>query len=201
MTHFDVLFIGGAPGSGKSTLGRALAGHFEYGSLTADDLAIAARHVSDPEVHPGLHPMRGTSHVPYFTDGPPEKLIRDALAQEKAMWPIIERVAGSHLRDGSGVVIDYWLLAPDRVATMSSERTASLWIYIDPDLLWDRERANTEFLRTSDDPEKMLENFMSRSLWRNDLVKAEATRLGMPVLSVTGQTVDQLRAEAMDLLS
>lgn len=200
MAEFDVLFVGGAPGSGKSTIGRAVASELGCGSLTGDDLATAARTVTSADKHPALHLMKGLHHAVYFTQGPPEKLIRDAKAQEDAMWPIIERVARSHLRTQSSVVIDWWLLAPERVVAMREDRIASIWLYIEPGVLWERERQNTDFLNGSDEPEKMLSNFMARSLWRNDLVLREARRHNLPVLVVSDQTVKELVAEALDLL-
>lgn len=199
-TDFHVIFIGGAPGSGKSTLGLALASALGYGSLTGDDLAIAARSVTDPNEHPALHLTRGAGHVAYFTHSPPVKLIDDAQAQEAAMWPALEGVAQSHLGTRTGVVIDWWLLRPDTVATMPHNRVASLWLHIDPAVLWERERQNTGFLRDSEDPERMLDNFMARSLWRNDLVQEQATRLRLPLLRISDQTVAELTDEALDIL-
>ncbi|MDX1658169.1 MAG: AAA family ATPase [Nitriliruptorales bacterium] len=201
MSQLDVIFIGGAPGSGKSTLGRALATALGYGSLTGDDLAIAARSVTKPGDHPGLHLIGDDGPVGYFTRGPVEKLISDAEAQESALWPALERVALSHLQTKAGVVIDWWLLRPETVLAMGHDRVASLWLAIDPDVLWERERQNTDFLDAADDPERMLDNFMARSLWRNDLVHRQASSLGLPLLSITDQTVAELTAQALDALS
>jgi hypothetical protein len=63
-----------------------------FGSLTVDDLLITAPVLTTEESHPEFHQMR-RGHVRYFADGPREKLISDSLAQEKAMWPVVERVS------------------------------------------------------------------------------------------------------------
>lgn len=200
-SRFDVILIGGAPGSGKSTLGRALAAALGHGSTSGDDLAIAMRSVTGPEDHPELHPARGAGHVAYFTNSPPDKLIEDAERLEHAMWPVLERVSMVHLQKRAGVVIDWWLLPPDSVSAMASDRIASLWLHVDPDVLWERERRNTSFFGDSPDPGRMLDNFMARSIWRNDLVEEQATRLELPLLRVSGQTVRQLQGEALDILT
>ena len=200
-SRFDVVLIGGAPGSGKSTLGRALAAELGHGSLSGDDLAIATRSVTTPEDHPELHLSGSAGHVTYFTNSPPEKLIQDAQDLEHAMWPVLDRVASAHLQTRDGVVIDWWLLRPEAVSAMTCDRVTSLWLHIDPDLLWERERRNTSFLGDSPDPERMLDNFMARSIWRNDLIEEQATRLELPLLRISDQTVRQLTVEALDLLT
>lgn len=63
-----------------------------YGSLTVDDHLITAPVSTTEKSHPEFHQMR-RGHVPYFADGPREKLISDSVAQEKAMWPVVERVS------------------------------------------------------------------------------------------------------------
>ena len=57
-----------------------------------------------------------------------------------------------------------------------------------PSVLEDRERNNLGWMRDSADPDQMLENFLARSLWYNDLIKNEASRLGMNILTQTGTT-------------
>lgn len=187
MNSVDVLLIGGSPGAGKSTLGRAIASESGYASLTVDDLVIAARALTTADSHPELHLMPRGGHLSYFTDGPKEKLVADAVAQEEAMWPALEQIISSHISSKSPIVLDWWLLDPRRVAALADQRVASVWLYIDPMALWERERQNTDWMDGSSDPERMLANFMHRSLWRNDLVANQAEAAGLPVLHLTGE--------------
>jgi 2-phosphoglycerate kinase len=194
-----VVLIGGAPGSGKTTLGRAIAARLGFGSLTGDDLATAARVVTTPTSHPDLHLTGGEDHRTYFNDTPPEKLIRDAEAQERAMVPVIDAVVRSHLGSLAPVVIDWWLLAPAQ-EVVHRRGVASIWLYTDPAHLWSRERKNTAFTAGSSDPEKMLSSFMERSLWRNELIREAAEERSLPVLTVDEDSEPELEDQALGLL-
>ncbi len=201
MDEQPVLLIGGPPGAGKTTLGRALAAALGVVSLTVDDLVVAARGVTTPETHPALHPMAGIGHTRYFTDGPAERLIADAEAMQDAFWPAVERVVRAHAATKGPIVMDWWLLAPHLVAALGTDHVASLWVHIDPNVLEQRERTNVDFVAGSDDPERMLDNFMRRSLWRNQFVSAEAQRLGLPLLHQDGTIpVDALVDAALETL-
>ncbi len=170
-------------------------------SLTVDDLVVAARGVTTPETHQALHPMAGIGHTRYFTDGPVERLIADAEAMQDAFWPAVERVIRAHAAAKGPIVMDWWLLAPHLVAALEVDNVASLWVHIDPHVLEQRERTNSDFLAGSDDPDRMLDNFMSRSLWRNQFVSAEAQRLGLPLLHQDGTLrVDALVETALEVL-
>ena len=171
--------------------------------MTGDDLVTAVRASTPDESHPELRPMkRRGGHVRYFSDGTTNAMIDDARALERAMWPAVERVAMYRAVSGPPVVIDWWLLSPDRLASLDSEVVASVWLHIDPAVLEARERSNTEFFAQSEDPERMLANFMSRSLWRNELVEDRAQALGLPLLHQDGEkTTDQLVDEAFAALS
>lgn len=198
-----VILIGGPPGAGKTTLGRALAARLGFTSLTGDDLATAVRAVTTEESHPVLHLMRRRGgHVRYFTDSSQRELIEDAQALERVMWPAIQRVVEYRAVSGPPVVIDWWLLSPDPVVTIDASLVASLWLHIEPAALEARERTNTDFFEASERPSKMLANFMSRSLWRNELVAARARALGLPLLHQPGDTsTDDLVTEAVAALS
>jgi 2-phosphoglycerate kinase len=196
-----VVLIGGPPGAGKSTLGRALAARLEAKSVTVDDLMSAARAVTTPESHPGLHVMARTPFAEYFTEGPVERLIADAETQSEAVWPIIEKVARDHARWGPPLVLDGWTLRPGRVSALGLSEVRSLWLAIDPAVLEARERENTGFTSTSSDPERMHRNFMGRSLWANTHIREQATAQSLPVLFQDGaQSVEALCDAAMPYL-
>lgn len=154
--------------------------------MSGDDLATAIRAVTSAESHPAFFRMVGIGHTGYFTDGSPAALIADAAELQDAMWPAVKRVARSWVARGDGLVLDWWLLSPHHVAELADEEIDSVWMWIEPDALHQRERLNADFLEGSTDPERMLSNFMARSLWRNQYVRAEAERLGLPVIQQHG---------------
>lgn len=183
-------------------MGRAVASALGYTTLSVDDILVAAVSLTTEESHPEFHQVSRIGHQRYFTDGPKEKLISDSLAQETAMWPVVERVISSHIAKESPVVIDWWLLRPSTVAELNHDQVFSVWLYIDPAALWERERRNTGWMDGSADQDRMLSNFMHRSLWRNDLVLAEAEQLGLPILSITGEEpVDALAKRVLETIS
>lgn len=164
MTNTKVLLIGGAPGAGKTTLGRNLAIRLGITSLTIDDLMTAARAVTTAETHPGLHVMTTGDSYGYFTYSTVKKLTTDARIQHEATWPAVERVIASHARSGgSPIVIDGWAMRPAWVTDLALDNVKSFWLHVEPAVLEAREKANTDFLSQSTDPERMLKNFLGRS--------------------------------------
>ena len=178
------VLIGGAPGVGKSTVGRALAARRGVASLTLDDVMCGVRAATTPASHPVFHPMGDGGHVPYFTTGPPDRLVRDALTLERATWPIVRSLVNAHA--ATPIVIDWWLLRPSDVVTLDRRVAVGVWIHLDADALRERERRNEQFVSGSPDPERMLANFMHRSIWRNELVAEETEHLALPLVRLDG---------------
>lgn len=198
MSTPTVLVIGGPPGAGKTTLGRAMAARLGAASLSVDDLMTALRVVTTPDSHPALFFMRAAGgHVEYFTQSPPARLVADAIELEQLSTPVVDAVVRSHLDRSEPAVLDWWLLDPDWVAGLGDERVAAVFLHPTAELLWHRERS-TGFADPSDDPERMLANFVHRSLWRNEHLAAAARRLGLPVLEIAGtEPVDALVDEVL----
>lgn len=188
-----VILIGGCPGAGKTTLGRAIASRFEYASLTIDDLLNAARAITSPQSHPGLHVMNQPNFVEYYTDSPVDKLIADATLQHEAIWPAVERTIRNHATWGSPIVIDGWHLRPEWAQQIELSGIKACWLVISPQVLEERERQNQEFFSSSDNSKQMFERFLARSLWYNTLIETQAESMGELVLRQDGmQTVDDL---------
>jgi 2-phosphoglycerate kinase len=188
MQDAKVILVGGAPGAGKSTLAQELARRLHITSISIDDLALATQGVTTPISHPGLHLMRTGDHLTYFTSNPPERLISDASEQHDALWPAIERVIRAHAKWREPIVIEGWALRPNRVLELGLANVSSYWLVVEPSVLEEREKKNVEFVRGSEDPERMLSNFLARSGWYNDLIRDQASSLGLPILYQAGDS-------------
>jgi 2-phosphoglycerate kinase len=189
MKEVNVFLIGGAPGVGKTTLGTALAARLGIASVTIDDLLTVAQTVTTPETHPGLHVMRKKPYLEYFTDSSVEQLKADADLQHAATWPFVKNLIFKHAGWApSPIVIDGWHLRPGRVAELNLPAVWSDWIVIEPSVLVEREKRNLGWLGGSSNPERMLENSLGRSLWYNDLIRAQASELQMNILHQDGNT-------------
>jgi 2-phosphoglycerate kinase len=187
-----VFLIGGAPGAGKTTLGSALAARLGVTSLSIDDLQTAAQAITTPESHPKLHVMRKMPSLDYFTKSSIEQLKVDATMQHEAVWPMVEQVVRTHATSGSPIVIDGWYLRPNWVAQLKLKNVWSGWIVASPAVLREREK-NVAWYQQSTDPDRMLENFLARSLWYNDLIQEQAAQHQMTILPQPGdKTVEQL---------
>jgi 2-phosphoglycerate kinase len=198
MTQARVVVVGGAPGAGKTALGRALAPMLGMDALSMDDLYAAAVAVTTPESHPALHYMRQHPAHEYYTSSAVEALISDAAAQHAAMWPAIEAVIRRHATWAPPLVLDGWFVTPRQIATLGLPEVLPLWIIIDPAELQRRERRQVGFRQRSGDPERMLANFLARSVWHNDRVNAEAALLGQHRLAQDGSaSIETLCAAAM----
>jgi len=183
-----VFLIGGAPGVGKTTLGSTLAGQLGITSLSVDDLMTAAQAVTTPETHPKFHVMRNIPYPDYYTRSSLEQLKADATAQHEAVWPMVKQVILKHANGDSAIVIDGWHLRPNWVVDLGLYNVQSDWIVASPSVLIKRESENTGWMKDSPDQKQMLENFLARSLWYNNLIDTQATALGMNILRQTGET-------------
>lgn len=194
-----VILIGGAPGTGKTTLGSVLAARLGITSLSIDDLLTAAQAVTTPESHPGLHIMRGMPYQDYFTNNSVEYLIADAILQHEAAWRLVEPVIRKHATWAPAIVIDGWHLRPYKVAQLGFDNIQSTWIVATDSVLEERERKNANWLLGSSDPERMLENFLARSIWFNALIKKQAAALQMTILLQDGKrSAEELCRLVMD---
>ena len=138
--------------------------------------------------------MRIVPYLDYFTNSSVDQLKSDADLQHEATWPFVKNLILKHSTWApSPIVIDGWHLRPSRVAELDLDNIWSGWIVISPAVLVEREKKNLNWLQGSSSPERMLENFLARSLWYNNLIKEQASALQMTILPQTGNvSVDDL---------
>jgi 2-phosphoglycerate kinase len=182
----QLIIVGGAPGVGKTTLGTALAQRLGYSSFSMDDLYVASKAVTTPASHPALHCMRKRPSADYFTFTDPDQLIADAEAQHASLLPAIESVIRYRVANGPPAVIDGWFVTPVDIETLNLQVVRGIWIVAPKEVLIARERAFTKFYAPSPDPDRMLRNFIARSMWHNLRVMEQAAKLRVPVLEQDG---------------
>ena len=145
--------------------------------------------------------MNVPNFADYFIATTVKQLVADASAQHQAVWPAIERVIRARAAERSPIVIDGWFLRPEKVAALDIGNVTSFWLVADSTVFEERERNNVEVFSRSSDPERMLQNFLGRSRWHNDLIGQEAKRLNLKILRQDGNvSVDALCAIAMKQL-
>lgn len=179
--------IGGSPGAGKTTLARALARSLDADWISGDDLVTAVRSATTPDTHPALHTIRVVGHTEYFTTRSRDQIERDALALFDATAPIVHGVLQIRHHGSRSTVIDSWATTPRHVGDLGMPAITPVWIEIDPTALRAREEANPEFFGRSQDPARMLETFMHRSLWHQARILEQASELGHLIIRQPGK--------------
>ncbi len=201
MAESDVIVIGGAPFSGKTTLAKRLAAQRGYALVAIDDLGTAVRAVTTPQSHPALHPMAGWDYRAYYVEHTPPTLIEHSMREHQALWPAIAAVIHAHLQWAGPVILEGWQLDPERVRAVTHPHLRACWLLVDEVVLEARLRADTAFYQGCTDVERFTRHYMARSRWVNDRVRHAAAHEAGVVLPVgPEETVDAVLTRCMQRL-
>jgi 2-phosphoglycerate kinase len=184
MAESDVIVIGGAPFSGKTTVAKRLAVQKGYALVAIDDLGTAVRAVTTPQSHPALHPMAGWDYRAYYVAHSPTTLIHHSMREHQALWPSIAAVIDAHLQWAGPVILEGWQLDPARVASFAHPQLHACWLLVDEDVLEARLRTDTAFYQGCADVERLIRHYMARSRWVNDQVRRAARNEACVVIRV-----------------
>jgi 2-phosphoglycerate kinase len=189
----EVLVIGGAPFSGKTTLAKRLAAQRGYALVAIDDLATALRALTTPQSHPALHPMAGWDYRTYYVAHTPPTLIEHSRREHQALWPAMAAVIHAHLQWAGPVILEGWQLDPERVRAVSHPHLRACWLLVDEAVLEARLRADTAFYQSCTDVERLIRHYLARGRWVNDRVRQAAVHEAGVVLEVgPDDTIDAL---------
>jgi 2-phosphoglycerate kinase len=159
----EVIVIGGAPFSGKTTLAKRLAAQRGYALVAIDDLGTALRALTTPQSHPDLHPMAGWDYRAYYVAHTPPTLIEHSRREHQALWPAIAAVIHAHLQWAGPVILEGWQLDPDRVWAVSHPHLRTCWLLVDEAVLEARLQADTAFYQGCTDVERLIRHYLARS--------------------------------------
>ena len=184
MLNSDVILIGGAPLVGKTVVGRKLAVRFEYGCLSADDLADGIIAVTNSQTHPHLHSLEFKDHRRYFMTHTVARMVTDARYRHEACWPALKSVIMKHAGGYEPLVIEGWGLLPDKVAQLDEAGIKSLWLTAEREGFEQRVRGQSEFFDETAMKDHFMRQFIERSVRYNDEIRQEAESNHLPVVEV-----------------
>ena len=190
-----VILIGGAPNTGKTTVARLVASRLNYSCLATDDLLKAITAVTTPASHPMFHLMAGWTTQEYYVNHTVDELVTHNMERLKVFRSAIEGVIKSHITKEDPVVIEGFGLWPEYIKQLNLPDIGMVWLVADENLLDKRTRAMKPFYQGASDEEKIIQNYVGRSVWYNSQLIKAVSKFGIPSVTVS----DNLSAEALSV--
>jgi 2-phosphoglycerate kinase len=194
MRYPKVIYLGGVPMLGKTTVARILACRLGYSSISADDIGIAIGSVMKRDRHPEI------DYREYYVVNSKEELIQDANNQHERLWPALRTLIQKHEAWGHPAVIEGWALRPSYVHSLTGD-VSGVFLLADKALIEQQVRAS-DFSEGASNPALMIERFCERSFWYNAYLRDEVARLGLKALEISdGMRPEEVVDECLGLLS
>jgi 2-phosphoglycerate kinase len=187
----DVLWLGGSPCAGKSTVAGVLARRFGLDLYRVDEAFEDHARRFDGTRQPTLVRWCAASANERWLQ-PIDALLRDAIDCYREHWGLVLEDVRARARPRS-LLVEGTALLPAEVAKVASQDRA-LWLVAASDFQRRhyRERAWARgVVASSDDPERAFDNWMERDVRFAAWVAAEVDALGLRRLTADGgRTVD-----------
>lgn len=190
----DVLWLGGSPCAGKSTVAGLLARRFGLDVYRVDEAFEDHARRLDGARQPTLVRWCGASANERWLQ-PIDVLLRDAIACYREHWGLVlqDVVARPKPRP---LLVEGTALLPAEVAAVAPHAGRALWLVAAPGFQRRHygERAWARgVVASSDDPERAFDNWMQRDVRFATWVAAEVDALGLRRLTVDGgRAVDEV---------
>jgi 2-phosphoglycerate kinase len=177
---WDLLLIGGAAGTGKTSVASRVAHHFAIGMGAVDDFQIVLERMTTPDQQPVIHFWR--------TQPDPDRLsakeiMRQGLELARVMSTGLEAVIADHLKTQLPIVLEGDFIAPALAAQTSfggepnDGRVRAVFLY-EPD--------EGQILRNFSDrePEAGAQSRRARVSWlQGQWLESECGERGLPILA------------------
>ena len=169
---WKVLLIGGASGSGKTSVSYDVARYFGVGITLVDDFQAILEKMTTPEQQPVLH-FWNTHPNPAALAA--EEIVEQGIEVGQVMTPALQAVIDNHIEECQPVVLEGDFIHPALAAQYSSQVRA-VFIY-EPD----ESQILANYLHR--EPEEGPQPFRARVSWlKGEWLKREAEHFGLTVL-------------------
>jgi 2-phosphoglycerate kinase len=194
-----LILIGGASHTGKSTLARSLADHFNWNYCSTDKLAR----------HPGRPWQTQFTDIPkhvfeHYQVLSATELIEDVLNHYRQnVWPQIEQIvntAETNIAERS-TIIEGSALLPELVNTLKFANIDSIWLTASNEFLRHIIYLSSQYASKSQFEQMLIDKFWERNCLYNDRLIDTVDRLGFVSLNVsTVATPSELMCQYLALV-
>jgi 2-phosphoglycerate kinase len=178
-----LILIGGASHTGKSTLARSLADHFNWNYCSTDKLA---RHPGRPwQTQFTDIPQHVVDHYQLLSA---TELVEDVLNHYRQnVWPQIEQIVNNAATDiaEKGTIIEGSALLPELVNTLKFANIATVWLTASNEFLRHRIYLSSQYASKSQFEQMLIDKFWERNCLYNDRLIDTVDRLGFVSLNVS----------------
>jgi 2-phosphoglycerate kinase len=192
-----VLWIGGSPCSGKTSIAQLLAQQHGLAVYHVDEMLERHRQRVSPAAHPNLYKWTHTCWNALWMQ-PGEVLLAEAIGCYREQFEmVIEDLADRRTR--AQVLAEGNSLLPDLVAGIMGTSQQGIWMVPTEEFQRARYRERGSWveaiLAQCDDPETAFGSWMDRDVAFGRWVRGQAQKLGLGVLEVSGQRSIEYNAE------
>ena len=124
--NWDILIIGGASASGKTSVSRALACLYEIDLVRVDDFQALLEATTTPKALPAIHYW--AAH-PNWRDEGIDNAVSRLIDAGQALSPGLTAVVNDHLEENIPMILEGDFILPDFAASFENPRIRSLFIH------------------------------------------------------------------------
>jgi 2-phosphoglycerate kinase len=124
--NWTVLFIGGASGTGKSSLAYGLADFYGINVLEADDIHQALKVITTKDTYPAIHYW--STDVNWMDIGI-EGNVNWLIDVSKEMIPALKAIVNRHIEDKVPVIIEGDFINPEFTLSFKNAEVKSIYIH------------------------------------------------------------------------
>jgi hypothetical protein len=191
LTSFDhVLWIGGSPDSGKTSVAGSLADRYSLGRYHFDRHEPAHFGRAGPDRHPALwaaHPDRMSTEQRWLGSPPGEMAAATIASWSERFWMALDDLL--EMPAGRIIVAEGPGFFPELLAPLLPDSRRAIWLIPSEDFKRDSaaRRGKPGNRHETSDPVRAARNLVERDLLMGGHIRARCVALGLRYIEVTGQ--------------
>jgi len=126
LRNWDILIIGGASGSGKTSISRRLARYYEIDLVRVDDFQTLLEAITTPETLPEIHYWNTN---PNWRDEGVDAAIGRLIDVGRVLTSGLKEVINDHLSENIPMILEGDFILPELPASFGNPRIKSIFIH------------------------------------------------------------------------